>query len=102
MSDESEAPAAPFMSAAMAKAIVDNDLETLQSLVHGGEAPGGVSERNGWSTLMWCAEHDRPTLIKFLVDAGADPNYSLADGWTALHHAVDGRMGLGKQRREQG
>ncbi len=89
MSDESETPTAPFMSAAMAKAIVDNDLVTLQSLVRSGEAPSAVSERSGYSALMLCAEHDRPTLMKFLLDAGADPNYSLADGWTALHHAVD-------------
>lgn len=38
---------------------------------------------------MLCAEHDRVLLLQLLLDAGADPNYALSDGWTALHHAVD-------------
>ncbi len=80
------------MSEEMLRAIVDDDLDELRALVASGESPDAVLDAPPpyrWSALMCCAELDRERLMLFLLSAGADPNYALEDGWTALHHAVD-------------
>jgi len=89
---EGDAPRMPVMSTEMRRAIVEDDLDVLRALVARGESPDAVLDAPlpyRWSALMLCAEHDRLRLLQLLLSAGADPNYALADGWTALHHAVD-------------
>lgn len=80
------------MSEEMRRAIVQDDLDGLRALLACGESPNAVLDAPPpyrWSALMLCAEHDRVGLLELLLSAGADPNYALPDGWTALHHALD-------------
>ena len=73
----------------MRDAIWSGDTDSLIEALSEGEDPNAVDERMGWSGLMFAAENDQLDSMKTLLAAGADPRYAMADGWTALHHAVD-------------
>jgi ankyrin repeat protein len=57
----------------------------LSLLIFGLAAASVAAEK---PTLADAAEHDNRTLIRTLLDAGADVNAAQADGTTALHWAV--------------
>lgn len=52
------------------------------------EIPVDVRDRAGWSPLMWAAYGQRPTQLKALLKAGADPNLKSPRGLTPLYLAA--------------
>src|SRR3954469_1359578 len=78
-----------LMSQRMRDAIWSGDTAELVGALSNGEDPNSIDERSGWSGVMLAAENDQVDSIRILLEAGADPSYATADGWTALHHAVD-------------
>jgi ankyrin repeat protein len=73
----------------MHDAVRTGDVTAIEVLLAGGESADVVDEQSGWSALMLAAENQQLQASQALLDAGADPNYAMPDGWTALHHAVD-------------
>jgi ankyrin repeat protein len=89
------------MSKQMGDAIWSSDTATLAELLLQGEDPNAVDEQSGLSALMHASEHDLADAVKMLLAAGADPTYAMANGWTALHHAVDTECDAQSQGVEQ-
>lgn len=58
---------------------------------------------NGWRTLMMSVEGDQSKTLELLLKKGANPNIQTeADGFTALHLAVDCAMdGMIQNKRNQ-
>jgi ankyrin repeat protein len=73
----------------MHDAIWNGDVPAIEALLAGGESPSCIDQESGWSALMLAAENQQLESTRTLLAAGADPNYAMPDGWTALHHAVD-------------
>lgn len=47
-----------------------------------------VSDDNGVTPLMLAVEANSPSMIKWLLDKGADAKKTMASGWMAIHYAV--------------
>ena len=77
------------MTRLMRDAIWNGDVPTIEALLAAGESPNCIDQKSGWSALMLAAENQQLQSTRTLLAAGADPNYAMPDGWTALHHAVD-------------
>lgn len=73
----------------MHDAVWNGDVPAIEVLLAGGESPNCIDQESGWSALMVAAENQQLQSARALLAAGADPNYAMPDGWTALHHAVD-------------
>lgn len=73
----------------MHDAIWSGDVAAIEALLDGGESPNCVDPESGWSALMLAAESQQLQSARALLRAGADPNFAMPDGWTALHHAAD-------------
>lgn len=55
-----------------------------------GEDPNAIADADD-PPLTWAAEKGSDECIKLLLDAGANPNKTEFDGWTALHWAAKNR-----------
>ncbi|WP_121661722.1 M48 family metallopeptidase [Metabacillus litoralis] len=69
------------------QAIIDDDMEEVQSLLEDGADPNEVNEY-GENPLIVAISYERHDYIPFLVEAGADPNLQDDYGWTPLIQAV--------------
>ena len=67
--------------------VATGELEIAQLLVRHGANVNAVTV-TGWSVLMAAVVHGTPSLIRFLLEKGADPELKDEDGMTALAHAV--------------
>jgi ankyrin repeat protein len=77
------------MSRQMKDAIWRGDVGVLRDLLESGKDPNSVDDKLGWSGLMLAVENHQREVLAVLLAAGANPNFALENGWTALHQAVD-------------
>jgi ankyrin repeat protein len=71
------------------RGIVERDIDAVASLAPLDPSLDDVVPATAMSPLMVAIEDKRVPVVRALIDAGADVNLATADGWTALHHAVD-------------
>lgn len=76
-------------SPALTQAIVEDDVGAVASLAAADPHLSGGQTQMGMTPLMLAIEHRKYRVVEALLEAGADVNHATADGWTALHHAVD-------------
>jgi ankyrin repeat protein len=69
-------------------AVKRGDDEIVRVLLEAGAAPNRLPKES-WPALFSAIEHERESLIRLLVQGGADINIRLPSGYTPLHHAVD-------------
>jgi ankyrin repeat protein len=77
------------LSARLQQAIVDGDVATVATLAPIDTRLDEVDPTIGLTPLMLATEHKQYAIVDVLLAAGADVNKATAQGWTALHHAVD-------------
>jgi len=73
------------------EAIEEDDPECLARLI-GPVGLGAIDER-GFTLLQRSCFAQSPRCVRFLLEAGADPNTQVDDGYTALHIAAMSRAG---------
>ncbi len=88
------------MSHQMKDAIWRGDVRALKELLESGKDPNSVDEKSGWSGLMLAVENHQREVLAVLLAAGADPNFTLENGWTALYQAVDSECDAQQQTGE--
>ncbi len=76
------------MMTSLADAIIDEQLDQVQALVHAG-APVNTLDEYGFTPLVEAAVADNIDIAKFLIDCGANVNLQDATGGTALHWAAE-------------
>ncbi len=69
-------------------AIINNDLESVKTLIASGSDINEKEPASGSSPLTTAAMMNRKEIAKLLVEAGADLNQANNDGSTALHTAA--------------
>ncbi len=69
-------------------AIINNDLESVKTLISSGSDINEKEPASGSSPLTTAAMMNRKEIAKLLVEAGADLNQANNDGSTALHTAA--------------
>lgn len=69
-------------------AIINNDLESVKTLIASGSDINEKEPASGSSPLTTAAMMNRREIAKLLVEAGADLNQANNDGSTALHTAA--------------
>jgi ankyrin repeat protein len=61
------------------------------SLLEGPQTPGSgltAAEKDGWTALHVAAQNGNESVVKLLVERGADVKGISKDGWTAIHMAA--------------
>ena len=76
----------------IAKACATGDIEYVKKCLLDGMNPNATCGNNGWTPLILAIEHRQIEIIKFLLKNGADINFQVNGGWSALHHAVDSEI----------
>jgi hypothetical protein len=75
----------------------EGGLQEVQRLLGAGE-PVNMQISRGWfdgqTPLMWAARHGHVEMVRFLLDSGADPSISDANGQTAWDYAELGESDL--------
>ncbi len=69
-------------------AIINNDLESVKTLIASGSDINEKEPASGSSPLTTAAMMNRKEIARLLVEAGADLNQANSDGSTALHTAA--------------
>jgi ankyrin repeat protein len=73
-------------SEALAQASFDGDLNLVASLLRAG---ADINARgNCWTPLHAAIENMQAEVVRYLLEAGADPEFACC-GMRALHHAID-------------
>ena len=72
-------------------ACMNGDIEALNAALENGTSPNAINE-TGYTLLMLAVEHGRKDVADFLIRSGADVNYQVNGGWSALHQAVDSQI----------
>lgn len=54
----------------------NGNLEMVKSIIKDQGIPVDIPLKNGWSALMYACNHCRVEVVSFLLESGADPNYS--------------------------
>jgi len=72
-------------------ACMNGDIEALNAALENGTSPNAINE-TGYTLLMLAVEHGRKDVADFLIRNGADVNYQMNGGWSALHQAVDSQI----------
>jgi uncharacterized protein len=70
------------------KACAVGDMEYVKRYLSEGENPNSIYDLD-WTPLNTAVENDQMGIIELLLKNGADINFQSAEGWTALHQAVD-------------
>lgn len=66
--------------------IIENDIEWFKELIN--KKGFDVTDKNGFTPLMYCIQNDRNQMIDYLLEKGCDVNKSNSIGNTALFYAV--------------
>lgn len=85
-------------SPGLMEAIMKGDVEGVAALAAADPHLNGV--HSGMTPLMVAIELRHYQVAEALLEAGADVNQAITDGWTALHHAVDAEADGRKQTGE--
>lgn len=71
---------------ALIEAVMNGDLETAEEALRRG-ADSNVTYRD-WPVLFWAAQEGHTSIVRLLIDAGANVNRADPDGFTPLKQAI--------------
>lgn len=82
------AQADEILDSSLMSAVGLGDVVKVKALLSEGASPNSKNTANGYSALMASMVHADTTILKMLLDAGADVNVKTTTGETALLYAV--------------